>query len=124
MAFVYSPTLCMLNFHPVYLPITHLTPKGLYRLRKWSKRRAITPKRAPWSRFVILLLGNVRKYKIQIYFVTYSLYTLCMVNLPVTYSIGFPSQFAINSIQINFLIIQFCMKLNACLKMYFNLQIM
>ena len=37
--------------------------------------------------------------------------------------LGFPSQFNINSIQIDFQIIQFRANLNAHLKEYFNLQI-
>ena len=39
------------------------------------------------------------------------------------FNIGFPSQFNINSIQIDFQIIQFRTNLNAHLKAYFNLQI-
>ena len=38
-------------------------------------------------------------------------------------TIGFPSQFNINSIQIDFQIIQFCANLYAHLKVYFNLQV-
>ena len=48
---------------------------------------------------------------------------MCLITQYFTLNIGFPSQFNINSIQIDFQIIQFRANLNAHSKVYFNLQI-